>query len=111
MPDSDPIQEQLAAARRTQILAAAIKVFSEKGFHRATIRDVARAAGVADGTIYNYFANKADLLMGLLDRLNDTERRPASLAQAVQAPLSDSIRAYLRERVEALWSNAELFRA
>ena len=109
------IQAQLVAARRTQILDAATRVFASKGFNRATIHDVARDAGVADGTIYNYFANKTDLLFGLLDRLNDTERRPASLAQATEASFGDSIgdyfRAYLRERVEALWSNADLFRA
>jgi AcrR family transcriptional regulator len=118
---ADPIQAiqaQLVAARRTQILDAATRVFARKGFNRATIRDVARDAGVADGTIYNYFANKTDLLFGLLDRLNDTERRPASLAQASEAPVADIadafrtfFRAYLRERVEALWSNADLFRA
>src|SRR5215813_1961304 len=111
---ADPIaviQAQLVAARRTQILDAATQVFASKGFNRATIRDVAQAAGVADGTIYNYFANKSDLLFGLLDRLNDTERRPASLARAVDAPFPDYFRAYLRERVEALWSNVELFRA
>ncbi len=110
----DPIQAlqaQLVAARRAQILDAATRVFASKGFTRATIRDVARAAGIADGTIYNYFTNKDDLLIGLLDRLNDTARRPASLAQASQAPLADSVRAYMRERVEALWSNADLFRA
>jgi AcrR family transcriptional regulator len=110
----DPIkalQAQLVAARRAQILDAATHVFASKGFTRATIRDVARAAGIADGTIYNYFANKDDLLIGLLDRLNDTARRPASLALASTAPIEDHIRAYVRERVEALWSNADLFRA
>jgi AcrR family transcriptional regulator len=118
MPDSthpaDPIeaiQAQLVAARRTQILDAATRVFASKGFNRATIRDVAQDAGVADGTIYNYFANKTDLLFGLLDRLNDTERRPASLAQAADTSIPEFFRAYLRERVEALWSNADLFRA
>ena len=118
MPDSnhpaDPIeaiQAQLVAARRTQILDAATRVFASKGFNRATIRDVAQDAGVADGTIYNYFANKTDLLFGLLDRLNDTERRPASLALAAEASIPEFFRAYLRERVEALWSNADLFRA
>ena len=111
---ADPIQAiqaQLAAARRTQILDAATRVFASKGFNRATIRDVARDAGIADGTIYNYFANKTDLLFGLLDRLNDTERRPASLAQVVDTSLAGFFRAYLRERVEALWSNADLLRA
>jgi TetR/AcrR family transcriptional regulator, fatty acid metabolism regulator protein len=107
----DVIQAQLVAARRTQILDAATRVFASKGFNRATIRDVAQDAGVADGTIYNYFANKTDLLFGLLDRLNDTERRPASLALAAEASFADYFRAYVRERVEALWSNADLFRA
>jgi TetR/AcrR family transcriptional regulator, fatty acid metabolism regulator protein len=113
-PKTDPIeaiQAQLVGARRTQILDAATRVFASKGFNRATIRDVAQDAGVADGTIYNYFANKTDLLFGLLDRLNDTERRPASLALAAEASFADYFRAYLRERVEALWSNADLFRA
>jgi AcrR family transcriptional regulator len=107
----EAIQAQLIAARRTQILDAATRVFARKGFNRSTIRDVAQDAGVADGTIYNYFANKTDLLFGLLDRLNDTERRPASLALAAEASFADYFRAYLRERVEALWSNADLFRA
>ncbi|HEX9036136.1 MAG TPA: TetR/AcrR family transcriptional regulator [Ktedonobacterales bacterium] len=105
------IQAQLVAARRTQILDAATQVFASKGYNRATIRDVAQAAGIADGTIYNYFANKSDLLLGLLDRLNDTERRPASLAQVVDASVPEFFRAYLRERVETLWASGELFRA
>jgi AcrR family transcriptional regulator len=108
---ADTIQAQLTAARRAQILDAATQVFAAKGFSRATIHDIAQAARIADGTIYNYFANKTDLLFGLLDRLNDTERRPLSLAQAANAPYVDFFRAYLRERVEALWSNADLLRA
>jgi TetR/AcrR family transcriptional regulator, fatty acid metabolism regulator protein len=111
---ADPIQalqEQLVAARRTQILDAATRVFARKGFNCATIRDVSQDAGIADGTIYNYFANKTDLLFGLLDRLNDTEHRPQSLAPVVEASFAGYFRAYLRERVEVLWSNAELFRA
>ena len=94
----EAIQAQLVAARRTQILDAATRVFASKGFNRSTIRDVAQDAGVADGTIYNYFANKTDLLFGLLDRLNDTERRPASLALAAEASFADYFRAYVRER-------------
>ena len=48
----DAGQTPLAAARRTQILDAATSVFATRGFSRATIRDIARAAGLADGTIY-----------------------------------------------------------
>lgn len=55
----------LAAARRQQILDAAIHVFAEKGFDRATIADIARVAGIAEGSIYNYFKNKGDLLVSI----------------------------------------------
>jgi len=45
------------------ILEAAIKVFAEQGFHQATISQIAREAGVADGTIYLYFKNKEDIMV------------------------------------------------
>ena len=48
--------------REARILDAAAAVFAQKGFHQATIRDIAELADVADGTIYNYFDNKLDLL-------------------------------------------------
>src|SRR6266496_2410978 len=49
MPDiHDPIQELLISARRNQILDAATTVFAEKGFHRATIKEIARQAGIAE---------------------------------------------------------------
>ncbi len=46
-----------------RILEAAVKVFAEQGFHQSTIAQVAREAGVADGTIYLYFKNKDDILI------------------------------------------------
>jgi TetR/AcrR family fatty acid metabolism transcriptional regulator len=45
-----------------QILDAAIKVFARQGFHQSTVAKVAKAAGVADGTIYLYFKSKDDIL-------------------------------------------------
>jgi TetR/AcrR family fatty acid metabolism transcriptional regulator len=53
--------------KRARILEAAIKVFAERGFHSATVAEIARAAGVADGTIYLYFKGKDDLLLRLFD--------------------------------------------
>ncbi len=45
------------------ILEAAIKVFARQGFYQSTIAQIAREAGVADGTIYLYFKNKDDILV------------------------------------------------
>lgn len=99
---NDPIQEQLIAARRNQILDAATTIFAEKGFHRATIRDVAKAAGIADGTIYIYFENKTALLMGILDRLNETDQREAHFEQSVDMDIDAFFRMHLRQRLDFL---------
>ena len=48
--------------RRKQILRAAIEVFSERGFHRTRVSDIAKRAGVAYGLIYHYFDSKDDVL-------------------------------------------------
>ncbi|HEA65346.1 MAG TPA: TetR/AcrR family transcriptional regulator [Desulfobacterales bacterium] len=45
-----------------RILEAAVKVFAEQGFFQSTISQIAKEAGVADGTIYLYFKNKDDIL-------------------------------------------------
>jgi AcrR family transcriptional regulator len=73
----DPaLKTKTAALRRAHILEAAREVFAGAGYQRATIRDIANAAGVSDGTIYNSFANKADLLLGLLAQLESGFTQP-----------------------------------
>lgn len=62
-------QEKRMAQRRQQILNAAAKIFAEKGFQKATTREIADVAEISEGTIYNYFENKDDLLLGLIDRM------------------------------------------
>src|SRR5436853_6561303 len=66
--------------KRTRIMDAAIKVFAERGFFTATVAEIARAAGVADGTIYLYFKSKDDLLLRLFD-----EKMTELLAEARSA--------------------------
>ena len=53
--------------KRERILRAAVKVFARKGFYAARVSEIAKAAGVADGTIYLYFENKDDVLISLFD--------------------------------------------
>ena len=107
----DPIQELVTAARRKQILDAATQVFAEKGFHRATIKDIARVAGIADGTIYTYFASKTEVLLGILHRLNESTEREQQLMPESRQDLRSFFAAYLRQRMALLWPNAEVFQA
>jgi AcrR family transcriptional regulator len=94
------LRERLVAVRRDHILDAATQVFAAKGFEAATIREIARLAGVADGTIYTYFKNKAALMLGILDRLNETEQRREHLTLPEGAKLVDFARAYMHHRFE-----------
>ena len=53
------------AIRRESIIQAAIEVFSKKGFQAASISEIAQKAGVAEGSIYQYFKNKEDLFFSI----------------------------------------------
>ena len=53
--------------KRDRILRAAVEIFSRKGFFNSKVSEIARAASVADGTIYLYFRNKDDLLISLFE--------------------------------------------
>src|SRR5437660_210309 len=84
--------------RRAQILAAASRVFARQGFHRTTVREIAREAGLADGTIYLYFASKRELLLALLGQLGRVDERPADFAAMAGVDARTFIDAYLRRR-------------
>lgn len=60
---SGEAKARLEGARRAQILAAAAQVFARRGFDRATVTEIARTAGLSEGSIYNYFRSKDELLM------------------------------------------------
>ena len=70
------------AERREQILAAARAVFDEKGYELATVSEIVRRAGVAQGTFYLYFESKKDIVISLA-------RRPMELvAQRLRSEIS-----------------------
>jgi len=104
------VRDLLVAARREQILRAATRVFADKGFSRATTREVAREAGVAEGTIYNYFEDKEALLMAIMDTLNETERRAEDFREGLATDFRGFFEAYLRHRMDVIWENREIFR-
>ena len=54
--------------KREAILRAAVKVFAQKGFFNSKVADVAKEAGIADGTVYLYFKSKDEILHSVFDR-------------------------------------------
>ena len=95
-------KSQMAEARRAQILDAAVTVFAEKGFHRATTKEVAKVAGVSPGTIYNYFDSKEDLLVGIITRLAEQQRPDEVFAQALRSDARASFVIMYRLRQELI---------
>jgi TetR/AcrR family fatty acid metabolism transcriptional regulator len=95
-------------AKRERILRAAIEVFAQSGYFNAKVSEIARAAGVADGTIYLYFDGKEDLLISIFrehtrNYLQSLER---SLAH-VNRP-EERIRIAIRHHLEALGQDRAL---
>jgi len=95
---------ELIRGRREQLIRAALEVFQEKGFHATTVRDIGRAAGLTQGTIYNYVRSKEDILFLVCDRV--IAEYIASMEQAVAATgdptrrLEEALRGVTRVMIE-----------
>ena len=102
-------REHRKTARREAILAAARKVFGEKGFEGTTIADVAREAGVASGTVYLYYASKLDLFAALNAQLFELILRALQEAKA-PPDLRGGTRARIHAVFEACSQHRDLLR-
>ena len=90
---------ELVGKRRGQILDASLALFLEKGYAAVTIRDICAASGVNQASLYDYIANKQDILRRLLNRLwfsRDLEGLADRLASD-PAPVSEALRAFYAE--------------
>jgi AcrR family transcriptional regulator len=93
------------ADRRQQILAAAVKVFAEKGFHASRVGDIAEEAGIAYGLVYHYFQSKEDLLetifrttwTEMLARVREVEEAGVPAAEAVRQVTALLLRTWRRD--------------
>jgi TetR/AcrR family fatty acid metabolism transcriptional regulator len=84
-----------------QILEAAVKVFARQGFHQSTVAQIAKEAGVADGTIYLYFKNKDDILVQFFSfrakQVFESFREEVDRAQTSLDKLRNVVRRHLAE--------------
>ncbi len=116
-------RQRRVARRRDEILTAAARVFAEKGYANATIKEIAYEADVADGTIYNYFEGKRSLLLGIADRLIGKAMDQTISELGLHAPEAyvDAIlrnavrftrenRAFLQALATEIWTDEELQR-
>ena len=76
-------------ARRKSILAAATKVFSQKGISSATMAEIASEAGISPGAIYRYFENKEQLAQGCMNSSAESIKNAWSNPSAVEMPFDE----------------------
>ncbi|HSB60979.1 MAG TPA: TetR/AcrR family transcriptional regulator [Vicinamibacteria bacterium] len=94
--------------KRKRILEAAVKVFARKGYFAARVSEIARRAGVADGTIYLYFRNKEDILVKLFDEVMAEHVLQARQAVEGLATTPQRLRAIAERHLRVLGENRDL---
>jgi AcrR family transcriptional regulator len=98
------MNEDKIAKRRNEILAAAIVVFADKGYHATKISDIAETLNIGHGTFYRYFSNKLDIFKAVIDTVFDEIKHSIADEPAILAGDIDSFRAQLRRIGEKLFS-------
>jgi AcrR family transcriptional regulator len=103
-------QTVVSEFRCSEILEAASKVFGRRGFARATVDEIAEAAGVAKGTVYLYFPSKREIYLDVLRRglVLLTEETVRNVV-AAEAP-ADKIRAFIETRLRRAEQNRDMIR-
>jgi TetR/AcrR family fatty acid metabolism transcriptional regulator len=98
-----------------RILDAAIKVFADQGFFQSTVSQIAKAAGVADGTIYLYFKNKDDILIHfyeyktrqIFERFRDAVSQPSTAEEKLRCLIRVHLQEFQKDRNMAIVYQAE----
>lgn len=105
---SEPsLRERLREATRQAILVAAEATFAERGIHAARMEDVASRAGVAVGTLYNYFGDKKQVVRALVDGHRESLLGRLDAALALRPAFAEALTAWL----DAMLAHIEAHRA
>ena len=83
--------------KKAAIMEAALKLFTERGFHGTSTADISKEAGVATGTLFNYFSTKEDLINGLYFEVKG--QLSQSMGQEIEAQSS------YQDKLRKIWSN------
>jgi len=105
-----PRREREKLRQRQEMLAAALDLFSEKGYHSVSMHQIAEKAEFAIGTLYKFFQNKEDLYKALV--LEQCDRFEEAVSRAIEEPEDEveKLRHYVRTKVERVRGNLAFVR-
>lgn len=108
MPATEQKRQRRKESRPAEIMAAGLRLFSERGFAATRLEDVADAAGVSKATIYLYFDSKADLFKAIVrDIASPRVGAIEALIDGFDGPATDLLRG-LYEQASGILSSAEM---
>jgi AcrR family transcriptional regulator len=111
--DLDGRQRRAAERReetRERLLAAALEVFAEQGYHAGTTKTITQRAGVADGLLFHYFPTKADLMAAVAERSPISNEMRRLIAEAADQPVAVALPAIARGWFQTLRESRALVR-
>lgn len=109
MSSITPRKERETATARLAFIEAAIPVFSRKGFHGATMDEIARGAGYSPGAIYRYFSSKEDVFGAVADHITEAFRRQVAEEPPVPLAFEDRLRWFLVRHLEVAMEHRDFF--
>jgi len=95
---------------RKQILDASLRLFSERGFARTTVRDIARQAGITDAAIYYHFESKRELLEALVEERGFLNSLQNLARLQADAPLPETLHWTARGAINIMDENRDFLR-
>jgi len=102
--------KRLVNRKRKQIIDGAIKAFVAKGFHKSTVNDIAGAAGVSMGTLYNYINTKEDILYLVYDYISNILTEEMEKAMSGIEDPKERLRAAIKQNVNTIYKYQDIVR-
>ncbi len=103
-----PIRTPRKPQKHAQILAAARQIVSEVGFHEASIAAVAAASGISTGSVYSYFASKAELMAEIVSVVSQRELNVLTEIVAGDGPVAERLVAAVETFAKRAFQNRRL---
>jgi TetR/AcrR family transcriptional regulator len=105
-----PRREREKLRQREEMLAAALALFSDKGYHNVSMQEIAEKAEFAVGTLYKFFRNKEDLYKALISEQADRFHAALTEALAAEGGAVERLRGYVRAKGRIYMDNAACIR-